>query len=158
MQCPICPKLHMFGKSPGLKTSTCQYSVIIIAPPVGSRKFGIYKWLWHIPPIFTTLKAYCPLFSVFLWPRDGGEPGCEGPFIAACSFNQGYFSVQLFTVICADNIIHHHNVSFNAKEEHLLVVSVIWIWLFYIWLFEFDCLFYRNIYYVRKTSLGCVRL
>ncbi len=83
--CSICTKLHMFGKSPGLKTSTCQCSVIGIAPPAGSRKFGTYKWLWHIPPIFTILRAYCPPFAVFLKPPVGGEPGCEVPFIAACS-------------------------------------------------------------------------
>ncbi len=38
---PVCPKLHMFDKSPGLKTSTCQYSLIVIAPPNGNRK-------WHV--------------------------------------------------------------------------------------------------------------
>ncbi len=86
-QCPICTKFHMFGKSPGLKTSTCQCSVIGIAPPAGSRKFGTYKWLWHIPPIFTILRSYCPPFAVFLKPPVSGEPGCEVPFIAACSFN-----------------------------------------------------------------------
>uniref|UniRef100_A0A8C1ZE23 Uncharacterized protein n=1 Tax=Cyprinus carpio TaxID=7962 RepID=A0A8C1ZE23_CYPCA len=26
-----------------------------------------------------------------LWPPGGGEPGCEGPFIAACSFNIVFF-------------------------------------------------------------------
>ncbi len=37
MQCPICIKLHMFGKTPDLKTSKCQYSDVIIAPPVDHR-------------------------------------------------------------------------------------------------------------------------
>ncbi len=62
--CSICTKLHMFDQSPDLKTSTCQYFVIVIAPPAGSRKFGTYEWLWHISPIFTTLNAY------LLWPRE----------------------------------------------------------------------------------------
>ncbi len=38
IQCPVCPKLHTFYKSPGLKTSKGQYSVIVIARPVGNRK------------------------------------------------------------------------------------------------------------------------
>ncbi len=63
--CSICTKLHMFDKCAGLNTSTCQYPVIVIAPPAGSRKFGTYKWLWHIPPIFITLNAYCSTFTVF---------------------------------------------------------------------------------------------
>ncbi len=33
-----------------------------------SRKFSTYKWLWHIPSMFTTLKAYCPRLAVFLKP------------------------------------------------------------------------------------------
>ncbi len=70
---------------------TCQYPVIVIAPPAGSRKFGTYKWLWHIPPIFITLNAYCSPFAVFLKPPLAGEPGCEVPFIAACSFNYYYY-------------------------------------------------------------------
>ncbi len=37
MQCPICTKLHIFGKSPALKTFKGQYSDIIIAPPVDNR-------------------------------------------------------------------------------------------------------------------------
>ena len=41
IQCPICPKLHMFDKTPDLKRLTCPYSVIVIAPPTGNRK-------WHI--------------------------------------------------------------------------------------------------------------
>ncbi len=82
----ICTKLHMFGKSPGLKTSMSMFSYRHSAISC-SRKFGTYKWLWHIPPIFTILRAYCPPFAVFLKPPVGGEPGCEVPFIAACSFN-----------------------------------------------------------------------
>ena len=38
IQCPICPKLHMFEKTPDLNISTCQYSDIAIAPPAGNRK------------------------------------------------------------------------------------------------------------------------
>ncbi len=34
----ICPKLHTFDKSHGLKTSLCQCLVIDIAPPAGNRK------------------------------------------------------------------------------------------------------------------------
>ncbi len=79
MQCPICPKIHMFDKCAGLNTSTCQYPVIVIAPPAGSRKFGTYKRLWHIPPIFITLNAYCSPFAVFPEATVGGEPGCEVP-------------------------------------------------------------------------------
>ncbi len=75
--CSICTKLHMFDKCAGLKTSTCQYPVIVIAPPAGSRKFGTYKWLWHIPPIFITLNAYCSLFAVFLKPPLAVSPGAR---------------------------------------------------------------------------------
>ncbi len=38
IKCPICPKLHTFDKSHGLKTSLCQCLVIDIAPPAGQRK------------------------------------------------------------------------------------------------------------------------
>ncbi len=75
--CSICTKLHMFDKCAGLKTSTCQYPVIVIAPPAGSRKFGTYKWLWHIPPIFITLNAYCSPFAVFLKPPLAVSPGAR---------------------------------------------------------------------------------
>ncbi len=37
MQCPICTKLDIFGKSPGLNTSKGQYSDVLIAPPVDNR-------------------------------------------------------------------------------------------------------------------------
>ncbi len=37
IKCPICPKLHIFCKIPGLKTSKGQYSDVIIAPPVDNR-------------------------------------------------------------------------------------------------------------------------
>ncbi len=75
--CSICTKLHMFDKCAGLNTSTCQYPVIVIAPPAGSRKFGTYKWLWHIPPIFITLNAYCSPFAVFLKPPLAVSPGAR---------------------------------------------------------------------------------
>ncbi len=75
--CSICTKLHMFDKCAGLNTSTCQYPVIVIAPPTGSRKFGTYKWLWHIPPIFITLNAYCSPFAVFLKPPLAVSPGAR---------------------------------------------------------------------------------
>ncbi len=38
IQCPICPRLQMFDKSHGLKTSLSQYLVLDIAPPAGNRK------------------------------------------------------------------------------------------------------------------------
>ena len=37
----IWPKLLMFDKSPGPKTSACQYWLILIAPPTGNRKLQI---------------------------------------------------------------------------------------------------------------------
>ncbi len=37
MHCPLCTKLHIFGKIPGLKTSKGQYSDVTIAPPVDKR-------------------------------------------------------------------------------------------------------------------------
>ncbi len=37
MHCPLCTKLHKFGKIPGLKTSKDQYSDITIAPPIDKR-------------------------------------------------------------------------------------------------------------------------
>ncbi len=43
IKCPICPKLHTFDKSHGLKTSTCQCLVIDIAPPAGYRKSNHIK-------------------------------------------------------------------------------------------------------------------
>ncbi len=76
--CSICTKLHMFDKCAGLKTSTCQYPVIVIAPPAGSRKFGTYKWLWHIPPIFITLNAYCSR-SLFSWSHRWRWARVRGP-------------------------------------------------------------------------------
>ncbi len=48
------------------------------APPSGSRKFGTYKWLWHIPPIFTILSIL-PTVCCVPKPPVGGEPGCEVP-------------------------------------------------------------------------------
>ena len=41
IHCPSCPKLHKFDKSPSLKTSTCQYSVKVIAPPTDNRKSAL---------------------------------------------------------------------------------------------------------------------
>ncbi len=41
MLCPICTKLHMFDKTPDMKRSKWPYSVIVIAPPAGNRK-------WHV--------------------------------------------------------------------------------------------------------------
>ncbi len=75
--CSICTKLHMFDKCAGLNTSTCQYPVIVIAPPAGSRKFGRYKWLWHIPPVFLTWNAYCSPFIDFLKPPLAVSPGAS---------------------------------------------------------------------------------
>ncbi len=75
--CSICTKLHMFDKCAGLNTSTCQYPVIVIAPPAGSRKFGRYKWLWHIPPVFITWNAYCSPFIDFLKPPLAVSPGAR---------------------------------------------------------------------------------
>jgi len=86
-----CPKLHTFDNISGLNTSISQYLVTVKAPPVGSRKCGTLKWLGHNSPVFTRLHACRPLFTVFLRPTGGGEPGCEGPFIAACSFNDFLF-------------------------------------------------------------------
>ncbi len=45
--CSICTKLHMFDKSIGLKTSTCQCLVIDIAPPGGYRKLLVLHQLKH---------------------------------------------------------------------------------------------------------------
>ncbi len=75
--CSNCTKLHMFDKCAGLNTSTCQYPVIVIAPPAGSRKFGRYKWLWHIPPVFITWNAYCSPFIDFLKPPLAVSPGAR---------------------------------------------------------------------------------
>ncbi len=41
MLCPIYTKLHTFDKTPDMKRSKCPYSVIVIAPPAGNRK-------WHV--------------------------------------------------------------------------------------------------------------
>ncbi len=41
MQCPMCTKIPMFDKTPDLKRSKWPYSVIVIAPPAGNRK-------WHV--------------------------------------------------------------------------------------------------------------
>ena len=54
IQWPICPKLHMFDETPNLNRLTCPYSVIVIAPPIGNRKWHILRCdelllqiLWH---------------------------------------------------------------------------------------------------------------
>ena len=54
IQCPICHKLHMFDKTPDLNRLICPYSVIVIAPPTGNRKWHILhcnklprEILWH---------------------------------------------------------------------------------------------------------------
>ncbi len=59
-------------------------SVIGIAPTSWQQEVGTNKWLWHIPPIFTILRPYCPPFAVFLKPPVGGEPGCEVPSHHRC--------------------------------------------------------------------------
>uniref|UniRef100_A0A8C2HYZ5 choline-phosphate cytidylyltransferase n=1 Tax=Cyprinus carpio TaxID=7962 RepID=A0A8C2HYZ5_CYPCA len=38
IQCPICPKLHMFYKTPDLHRLKCLYSVIVISPPTDNSK------------------------------------------------------------------------------------------------------------------------
>ncbi len=123
--CSICTKLHMFDKCAGLNTSTCQYPVIVIAPPAGSRKFGRYKWLWHIPPVFITWNAYCSLFIDFLKPDLAVRPGCEGPFIAACSFNYYYYYYfpNLIAFLRALNMLEKSRNFAHAPE-----VAKIYIW------------------------------
>ncbi len=70
IQCPICPKLHMFEKTPDLNISTCQYSDIAIAPPAGNRKWHVLRRnkllleiLWHFIIFFgqSNLKAFAML-------------------------------------------------------------------------------------------------
>ncbi len=41
------------------------------------QEVGTYKWLWHIPPIFITLNAYCSPFAVFLKPPLAVSPGAR---------------------------------------------------------------------------------
>lgn len=43
---PNCPKLYIFDESPTLTTSTCQCSVIVLAPPNGNRidMFNTYMY------------------------------------------------------------------------------------------------------------------
>ncbi len=58
IQCPICPKLHMVGKSHGLKTSKYEYFIIIRALPAGNRKLLLYTILNMRCPICTKLHTF----------------------------------------------------------------------------------------------------
>ncbi len=51
-------QLHMFDKSIGLKTSTCQCLVIDIAPPGGYRKLLVLHQLKHALSICTKLHTF----------------------------------------------------------------------------------------------------
>ncbi len=73
IKCPICPRLHTFDKSHGLKTS-CQCLVIDIAPPAGYRKLLVLNQIQHVMFnlhqtscffLITGLKTYTK-FSVHL--------------------------------------------------------------------------------------------
>ncbi len=94
--CSICTKLHMFDKCAGLKTSACQHPVIVRAPPAGSRSLAHIMTLTYSSYIY---HFKCILLTVRCFPEAtvGGEPGCEVPFIAACSFNYYYFILLLQT-------------------------------------------------------------
>ncbi len=80
-----------------------------------------------MPPIFTTLKAYCPPFTVFLWPRDGGELGCEGPFISACSFNFELCFMGAFCILWVGD----KPVDIIMTSSSLVSVSIVFFLFFF---------------------------
>ncbi len=74
IQCPICPKLHMFDKSPVL--NICPYSVIVIAPPAGNRKWHVLcsnhllEMLWHqhyIVSVYSKRLCYVKLWRTWVF-------------------------------------------------------------------------------------------
>ncbi len=52
IQCPICTKIHMFDESPFLNTWPWPYSVIVRAPPAGSRKLNVLHSNWILIEIY----------------------------------------------------------------------------------------------------------
>ncbi len=72
----------------------------------------------------------CILLTVHWFPeaRLGGEPGCEGPFIAACSFNYYYYyyyysSPEWIAFLRALNMLEKSRNFAHAPE-----VAKIYIW------------------------------
>ncbi len=126
--CSICTKLHMFDKCAGLKTSTCQYPVIVIAPPAGSRKFGTYKWLWHIPPIFITLNAYCSR-SQFSWShrwRWARVRGSRSSLLAALIRDRApMVRGPLLNLLCLFIIGTEHRWCEDPIESALFIIIII---------------------------------
>ncbi len=61
----ICPKLHRFDKSHGLKTSTCQCLVIDIAPPAGYRKLFVLHQIQHA--MFNLHQTSYVFFKLLVW-------------------------------------------------------------------------------------------
>ncbi len=70
------PNFICLIKCAGLNTSTCQYPVIVIAPPAGSRKFGTYKWFW-IFLLFFLLMHIAHRSLSFLKPPLAVSPGAR---------------------------------------------------------------------------------
>ncbi len=117
--CSICTKLHMLDKCAGLNTSTCQYPVIVIAPPAGSRKFGRYKWLWHIPPVFITWNAYCSLFIDFLKPDLAVSPGARARSLLLAALIYYYICFPIFA-----HILYFDEAKFSIKLVYFTVSVV----------------------------------
>ncbi len=76
----------MFGKSPGLSTSKGQYSIIIIAPPAGNRKYLFYTNLYRQCP-------FCTKFHMF-----GKSPGMKT--------SKGQYSVIIIVPPVGNRIRH----------------------------------------------------
>ena len=75
----------MFDDNAGLKTSACQYRVIVIAPPTGNRK----QALLHTGNTILLVYSSSNKTAAAAYPnvhKGRGSSG-EGPLIAACNFN-----------------------------------------------------------------------
>lgn len=72
VHCPICHKLHMHDRSPGLMTSTYQYSLTVIVPLTGNRKLALCQQkssdLHDIYIVWATLDIEQHKMSIMLHP------------------------------------------------------------------------------------------
>ncbi len=98
----------MFDKSACLKTSTCQYSVIVVAPPAGNSKFGTCKWL---PTVLQTVtKSSKWIFSA------GASKFCEQ------SHWQDHRVVQLVLPF----LLQMRNIKRQTKQKRNKIPLLIW--------------------------------
>ncbi len=161
---PVSPKFHIFDKSPGLKISTCQYSVI--APPTGNGKLHVLHFNALLPRGFTTSTSNVEtpeevddaLLWVFMQRR------CCG---SALNFDVPPSNKKLLTLLymvkSAPNSTHLTRVQTwrrlhgTISHSHLVSKALRPWWCFLLWVFMERCCHYCNIHHETGSCFWGVR-